>query len=318
MSSCVLSGSRVKHLRLRPGVDQADYGIQKVLAVSGECLGKYDQVDAQSLVAPVGVGLDYLTHQLKPGLLGYPQQYHGQVAGDAVGPQAGLSLAVAGDQARAGAQTRIGINEGPGHPHEQLGVGLSSPQRVEQDLAVRPRYLEHPIRKVVVVVLVHKGQGSGGVLPHAPDDVQLHGLPGPEMDGAADGHGRVQDRTFAARQRPWAAQGGGGDRRPAATQEPGPIRLEGDLLAHRRLVDDHAVKEAGPGLFGRLGPSQAQDGRLFRHDLGLDEQAVKCGLFAGVEAVEDHRFGITGNLQIAPVGREVRDDQPANFHVVLR
>ena len=120
---------------------RADEGLERnlqVLGVGGAVLVDDHEVDVEELQPPVLVGAEQLADDVEVLGLVDPHQDDGQVARDAVGPEAGCSALVAGQQARRRPQRRVRVEDPVGQALEEVGlVGLDA-QVMELDLGLRP------------------------------------------------------------------------------------------------------------------------------------------------------------------------------------
>ena len=102
--------------------------IVKTLAVGGAVLVEDHQVDVEELQPPVLVRAEQLPNDVEVLDFVDPHQDDGQVARDAVGPQAGRSPLVAGQQARRRPQRRVRVENPVGQALEEVGLVGSIPR----------------------------------------------------------------------------------------------------------------------------------------------------------------------------------------------
>ena len=85
--------------------------VVEYLPVTGPLFIPYDEVDRQSFKPPVGMRLYQFCGKLDPRRITDPQKNNGQVAGDAVGPQARLSTRVFKEQCLMGSAITASIDD---------------------------------------------------------------------------------------------------------------------------------------------------------------------------------------------------------------
>ena len=112
--------------------------IVEILGVGGAVLVEDHEVDVEELQPPVLVRTEQLTNDVE--VLGFVDPHHddGQVARDAVGPQAGCPPLVTGQQARRRPQRRVRVEDPIGEALEQRGLVGLDPQVMELHLGLRP------------------------------------------------------------------------------------------------------------------------------------------------------------------------------------
>ena len=117
-----------------------------------------DEIDVEELQPPVLVRAEQLPNDVE--VLGFvdPDHDDGQVARDAVGPQARCPLIVAGQQARRRPQRRVRVEDPVGQALEQVGLVGLDPQVMELDLGLRPGQGRRPFEGGRLTVLVGQVQ----------------------------------------------------------------------------------------------------------------------------------------------------------------
>ena len=146
--------------------------------------------------------LNHLPDEIEPLAIADADKHDGQVAGDAVAPQAGLSAAIAGHDGGFGAAQRGGVDHRTRQPAVHLRLGLAGVDLTKQNLTMRPRQFKHAITQIRIVVLVHQRSCSLARFSDARHKIDSHGFVRLQADDLADTGNRVEDRAFAVGQ--WA------------------------------------------------------------------------------------------------------------------
>ena len=157
-----------------------------------------DQVNRQSLQAPIRVGLYELADEVDIRQFSDLQQHDGQIAGNGVTPQAGLPATVIDQNARVGAQRGIGVDDRAGEAAIELRVGLGRVELPQHHLAVGPRQIEDAIRETPILVFFDQTQGCVARFADASNHVDRCRLLRIERYAIADRHNRIEDRTLAS------------------------------------------------------------------------------------------------------------------------
>src|SRR3989304_9674 len=111
-----------------------------------------------------------------------------EIARNGVAPETGLPPAVVDDDARFGAQRRIGIDHRAGKVSIELRIGLCSIELSQEHLAMCPRQLKDTIRDTPVLVFLHKAQAHVTSLADAGANIdrcrffRIEGYPIPYSD----------------------------------------------------------------------------------------------------------------------------------------
>ena len=104
------------------------------------------EIDVEQLQPPVLVGAQQLADDVEVLDLVDPDHDDGQVAGDAVRPQAGRAALVLGQHRRRRPQRRIRVEDPVRQALEEMGFVLLDAEVVELDLGLRPRQDRRPAR----------------------------------------------------------------------------------------------------------------------------------------------------------------------------
>ena len=161
--------------------------VLEVLGVGGAVLVEDHEVDVEELQPPVLVGAEQLPDDVEVLGLVDPHQDDGQVARDAVGPQAGRPALVAGQQARRRPQRRVRVEDPVGQALEEVGLVGLDPQVVELDLGLRPGQGRRPLEGGRLAVLVGQVQDLLARLGDDGREDRVGGRAGGEPDPAAGG-----------------------------------------------------------------------------------------------------------------------------------
>ena len=116
-------------------------------------------VGAQPLEPPVLLRLQDLAHQRQVVLLDDPHQEDGEIARDAVRPEAFLAEGVAGQELRARAERSVGIQHPRGQAFEEQGLFARDAEVAEAALRVREGEGEGSRRGARLVVALGESQG---------------------------------------------------------------------------------------------------------------------------------------------------------------
>ncbi len=307
----------VDGLGVDPRGDQPHDLIVQQLAVTRLVFVPDHQVHYQPFQAPVGVGLHHLPHQFDVGRVLDLQQDDRQVAGNCVGPQAGLAAMVFHQGGGVGAQRSVRVDHRAGQAAIQLGVGFGGVQLAQHDLAVGPGQFEHAVGQVAVVVLVDQVQRGVALVGHAGNHVHGRGLVGLQGNGVADCHHRVEHRTFSAGQcgvvQQCLRRGG----RVAAADEARAVGFVRDA-AHGRIVHGHGMHHVRHGFVAAAWTARAQDGVFGAQNFGLHEQLAERRVGGIGCCRRHHHFGKAGHLDGAHAVGGVGDAGAAQFDVVFR
>ena len=301
--------------------DQAQDALLQFLPVTGAVLVPDHQVHGQSLEAPIGMGLDELADQFDVGQVADAQQDDGQVTGDGIGPESGLSAPVAHEHAGLGPQPGMGVEDRGGQTGVELGIGRAGIDLAQHHLGVGPGQVEDAVGQAPILVLFDQVQARVAVLADPVDQVHGGRLFRSQGDPTADGDHRVQHRALGAGQGGGAVHRQGRARGTTAADEAGAVGLEGRPMRGRaglHVVHGHQVEEAGWVLVVGAGAAGAEDGPVGGQDLRLDEQVAE-GRVQGVGGGRgQYHLGVAGDLDGAASLGAVGEAHPAQLDVVLR
>ena len=247
------SAGLIEELAFGAGLDEADDGVEEILAIAGIGLGPDDEIDFETLLAPVGVGLDEAADQIEIGLVGDGEQDDGAVAGDAVAPEGGLVATIGGDDAGAAAAVGAGIEEGAGEPGIILDIGFVDAELVEQDLAAGPGEGENALGHARVVAAVDIGVDGGAIGGDAEEGIDADGGTGFDAYAVADGGDGVEDESGAVGEGPGGVEGGGVAQGASAADKSGAVGFEGGAAEHGAARNQQGVEHPGVGVLGGAG-----------------------------------------------------------------
>jgi hypothetical protein len=108
-----------------------------------------------------------------------------------------LPASVLHQDARPGAQRRVGVQDRARKACIELRIGLGGIDLAQGDPAVRRSQIEHAIRKIAVLVFARQRDTGLAGLAHAPDHVDGRRLLRLELDAPADRHDRIEHRALA-------------------------------------------------------------------------------------------------------------------------
>ncbi len=195
------SARPVDRVRFGAGRDQPDDLVLEPLSVADVFLVPDHEIDDEALQAPVGVAADQLPRQFDVRGIRNFQQYDRVIAGDRVSPESRLPALVAHEHAGVGAQRRICVDHGTGKAPVDLRIAGSRVDLTQHHAAVGPGEVEDAVREVPVLVLGGEREARLARIGGPRHQVDRGRLPGIECNLAADRHDRLEDGTFAARQR---------------------------------------------------------------------------------------------------------------------
>ena len=156
--------------------DHAHDLLVKRLPVAGLIFIPNDQVDGQSLAAPIGMGLDQLADERDLRCVGHPQQENGQIPGNAVAPKPGLTAAIRAITLPGARKSAIGIQNASRQPAVKLRFRFGRIDLPQDDLALRPCQFEYAISKMAIVIFLDHRQHAFARLGDAGNDMDAHGL----------------------------------------------------------------------------------------------------------------------------------------------
>ncbi|KAF5056940.1 hypothetical protein DSECCO2_362120 [anaerobic digester metagenome] len=304
-----------------PGGDESHDLVVQYLPIPGLILVPDDQVDLEPFEPPVGVGLHELADQLDVGDVLDLEQHDGQIPGNRMAPEPGLSPSVLDENARLGPERRIGVDDRSRKPAVELCVGLGRVELPQEHLAVCPGQVEDSVRDAAVLVFFDQAQGLFPCFAHAGDDVQRDGLFWLQDDAAADGHDRVEDGAFSAPERAGEilalpAHGQRVGHGVFASDELHAVRLVGDVDG-THIVHDQHVQHPGRLFAPGARSSGAEDGLLRGNDFGLDKEVAESGVQVVRRGTGQGHLGVAGQVN-GPAGPgAVGDAHAAQLDVVF-
>ena len=145
-----------------------------LVEVAHRVLVEDHDVGAQPLEPPVLLRLQDLAHERQVVLLDDPHQEDGEVARDAVGPEAFLAEGALGQELRARAERSVGIEHPRGQALEEQGLLARDAEVAEAALRMREGEGEGPRRGARLVVALGEGQGRLPGGRHARGEGQPH------------------------------------------------------------------------------------------------------------------------------------------------
>ena len=128
------------------------------LAVGGVIFVPDHQVHRQAFQTPVRMGLYEMAHQIDIRLIFDLKQDDGQITGNGVAPETGLSAAVLDENARVGAKRCIGVDYRISNATVKLRIGLGGIDLAQEQLTVSPRQIKDTIRKPSILVFLDQAQ----------------------------------------------------------------------------------------------------------------------------------------------------------------
>ena len=191
----------VEHLRFDARGNQTGDLVLQGLAINRNVFVQNDQVDRQSLHAPVGVRLDELPDDLDFRRVADAQQDDRRVARDAVAPKTALAAPVVEQHAGAGTAGGVGINQRARQPGIELGLRLRGVEMAQGDLAVGPGEIEGAVGHARALVFFHERQRGFPAFGHAHDQVNAGGFVGRQGDRAPQRDDGIQHGTDGVGQR---------------------------------------------------------------------------------------------------------------------
>ena len=248
--------------------------VVEVLGVGGAVLVEDHEVDVEELQPPVLVRTEQLPDDVE--VLGLVDPHHddGQVARDAVGPEAGRSPLVAGQQAGRRPQRRVRVEDPVGQALEEVGLVGLDPEVVELDLGLRPGEGRRPLEGGRLAVLVGQVQDLLARLGDDRREDRVGGRPRGEPDPAAEAEDRVQHRADRVRERTPVDDRDRRADRPTPAEEAGPIGLVLDDPAGL-LLDRRDVRGPDRRLVAGSWTAGRQEGADLGDELGLHEQVLE-------------------------------------------
>ena len=262
----------IHELRFGARRDEPDDLVLQQLPVPAVILVPDDEIDGETLEAPVRVRLHELADEIEVGRIGDAQQHDRQVAGDRVAPQPGLSAPIAGDDAGVCAKRRVREDDGIGEPRVEPCVGVGRVDLAQHHLRMRPRELERRDRRAADPGTCGSAGSRRRGLPQRRRPCRSS-RPAPARASRGSGS-RRSDRAPILRCRTAApgrviACGAAGVFAPADEAHPiGFVRR----LAGGRAMHRHQVKHPRRLLAGRARPSRAQDRLFAPGDFRLHEE----------------------------------------------
>ncbi len=306
----------IEQARLRTGGHHPQDLVLQFLPIAGLAVVPDHQIGVESLLAPIRVRLHQLPDQFHVLRVGDLEQHDGQVAGDGMAPQPGLSALVLLQDGVARAQQRIGIQHVAGQALVQRGLGLAGVDLPAHYLAVCPGQVEDAVGQAAITVLVDHRLAPGAVGADAKHHVQLHGLLGLQHHPHADGHDRIKYRAVRAGEVDIGGQRLRRPRRVATAQEARTVGFVGDRhdlgVMHRDQMEHprwHFVV--------RTWPTRAEHGLLGGQDLALHEEVAEGRMRIVGRCGRQHHFGIGGDFHRALATAAVGQAQAPELDVVL-
>ena len=274
-----------------------------------------DQIDAQTLEAPVGMRQQELAGERQLVRFGNPRHHDRPIPGNAMPPQARLALTI-GRHGSGGAQGRTRVEDVGCQTLVQVRLLGRQTQMAQLHLVMGPGQLKGAGHAMKGVILICQGQGFLPALGHGGAEGECDGAARRDLHPAAQADNRVEHGTGGARKDHATLERHRVSRRPAATEEPGPIRFELHV-PRRSFLDGQDVHGPDRLLLGSPRPAAAQESILARQKLGFEEQLVKCrvGQVRGMRG--EHHFRVTGHFHIVTAGVVVGHRQPADLGGML-
>ena len=185
----------VQHLRLNAGGNQICDLILQGLAVNRDILVQDDQINRESLHAPIRVRLNQLPDDLDFLRVADAEQDDRRVARNAVAPEAVLSAPVVEQDAGVGAAGGVGINQSAGQPAVELGIALRDVEMVQRHLAVSPRQIKGAVGHARTLIFFRERQGGFPAFGHACHQINDGRFMGRQGDGAPQRNNGIQHGT---------------------------------------------------------------------------------------------------------------------------
>ena len=301
----------------RAAAPAAHHGQDLLLAplrVAAAVLVQDHQIHQQPLKPPVLVGAQQLGHQHQVVVHANAHQHQREVAGDAVGPQRGLPLAVGGDDIGPRATVPIQEERGAREPLEAVCLVGVHPNVAQLHLALGPRQLEHAHDRRRVVQAVGHSQRLGAALGHPRNERNLRAAARHNPHAPPQAQRRVEHRAAMAAQRAMQRLRVG---QIAPTAYKGrPVAL---VLHGAQRVAAHAQAMHGPHLAGarRARAARGQQGVVLGHKLGLHKQVGKRGVRLVGARRGQHHLAVARQLQLARRRRQVRQRHAPQLGVLL-
>ena len=221
--------------RRRRRLARADQGLERdlqILDVGRRTLVQDHEIHRELLHPPVFVRLQQLAGDVEVFHVGDAQQHDRQVAGNAHGPEPGLSAGAAQDGVGGRPQRRAGIQQMAGETLEQAGFARIDAEMMELHLRLGPGQRGRPLERGGVAMLVDEVEHrlAGCRQPPSRRRCARSRRVRPARGGAARRPDRVRCRpcwTAAGRRSPRSAggrrgrgRGSGPDRSPPPASPP--------------------------------------------------------------------------------------------------
>ncbi len=242
-------------------------------------------------------------------------QQDGQVARDAVPPEARLTELVPGDRLPRRAQGTVGAKHTRSQAFEEQRLVIRDRQMVERALRVPERQRKRARDGAGIAVFLRQGLSGVAVAGHTGGKRQPHRRARRESDALPQAEDRIQDDATGARKRSsversrhaWI---------PSSAQELRSIGFPLDRTLRPAFKTQHVH---GPNRrFTRIAASSmAQERRAGRQVLGFEKQLRKRRVRQIGNRGRQRNLDITGHIDLAYARSLIRDREPTNFDVVL-
>ena len=152
-----------------------------------------------------------------------------------------------------------------------MRVRFGGVELLRHHFAVDHRKVEHPVRKLPVLIFVNERLGLGPRLRHAGNKTHRDGCTRLEGEPAANGDNGVEHRTLGSAKRPVALHCFGVPGSTPASGKGQTVGLVRNLIAIEP-ADGKKVEHPRTAFPGRTGPAGTQDCIASRDDFGLYEE----------------------------------------------
>ncbi len=301
-------------------LDQLFQPFLERLLITSRLLVEDYQVDRQPMHLPERAGLEELTDQGDLPRLADGDQDNGQIARDAVRPQAGLALAIVFQAPGGSAQQAIGEQQVTGQLLKTACfVGLNV-QHLQLLLGRVPGEIHGSFGGMELAVLVHQKEDILAACPGREHHADLEALPGFQGNVLPQAENRIKDEPLAVAKILYCPHGPG--QIPTAADKPSPVGLELPLLLGRHVRSGGPAGKAVGDIERRIvfasWSSVGEEHLVFGNRLGLDEQFVE-GRMLAIDAVGGHgQLNVAGKVDLAAAVGVVYQGNTAYFHVVFR